>query len=126
LSIFPTNLGWFGLLGRDSRLITVLAGHISEANVRRAASELTDLKLDGREIGDKKLESRAASPDRAATAWVNGSTLTTYCSIVRVDPIFKCECSKPYGEFATERRSVTVVWPKRRDIRALHAPWGAS
>jgi methylated-DNA-[protein]-cysteine S-methyltransferase len=36
LSIFPTNLGWFGLLGRDSRLVTVVVGHASADDVRRA------------------------------------------------------------------------------------------
>jgi len=36
LSIFPTNLGWFGLLGRDSRLVAVLVGHASADDVRRA------------------------------------------------------------------------------------------
>jgi methylated-DNA-[protein]-cysteine S-methyltransferase len=36
MSIFPTNLGWFGLLGRDSRLVTVLVGHASADDVRRA------------------------------------------------------------------------------------------
>ena len=53
LSIFPTNLGWFGLLGRDSRLIAVLAGHISETDVRHAGGELADLKLDSREIHEQ-------------------------------------------------------------------------
>jgi methylated-DNA-[protein]-cysteine S-methyltransferase len=38
LSIFPTNLGWFGLLGRDSRLVSVIVGHASAAEVRRAAA----------------------------------------------------------------------------------------
>jgi methylated-DNA-[protein]-cysteine S-methyltransferase len=38
LSIFQTNFGWFGLLGRESRLVAVLAGHISAAEVRRAAA----------------------------------------------------------------------------------------
>jgi methylated-DNA-[protein]-cysteine S-methyltransferase len=37
LSIFTTNLGWFGLLGRGGRLIAVIAGHGSAAEVRRAA-----------------------------------------------------------------------------------------
>ena len=37
LSIFPTSLGWFGLLGSDARLVAVIAGHGSEAEVRRAA-----------------------------------------------------------------------------------------
>ena len=36
LSIFPTNLGWFGLLGRDSRLVSVTVGHASADDVRRA------------------------------------------------------------------------------------------
>jgi len=36
LSIFPTNLGWFGLLGRANRLAAVIAGHGSAAEVRRA------------------------------------------------------------------------------------------
>ncbi len=37
LSIFPTNLGWFGLLGRNARLVAVIAGHGSAVEVRRAA-----------------------------------------------------------------------------------------
>jgi methylated-DNA-[protein]-cysteine S-methyltransferase len=37
LSIFPTNLGWFGLLGSDSLLISVFVGHGSADEVRRAA-----------------------------------------------------------------------------------------
>lgn len=37
LSIFPTNLGWFGLLGRDQRLVSVFIGHVSENEVRRIA-----------------------------------------------------------------------------------------
>ena len=37
LSVFPTNLGWFGLLERNSRLARVLVGHASAAEVRRAA-----------------------------------------------------------------------------------------
>jgi methylated-DNA-[protein]-cysteine S-methyltransferase len=41
LSIFPTNLGWFGLLGRDGRLVAVIAGHGSAAEVRRAAGAFT-------------------------------------------------------------------------------------
>src|SRR5262245_55170178 len=36
LSIFPTNLGWIGLLGRDLRLVAVLIGHASADDVRRA------------------------------------------------------------------------------------------
>ena len=36
LSIFPTNLGWFGLLGRQERLVSVFIGHGSETEVRRA------------------------------------------------------------------------------------------
>ena len=40
LSIFPTNLGWFGLLGRGSRLLSVLIGHVSADEVRRAAARL--------------------------------------------------------------------------------------
>ena len=37
LSIFPTNLGWFGLLGRDALLFSVFVGHGSADEVRRAA-----------------------------------------------------------------------------------------
>jgi methylated-DNA-[protein]-cysteine S-methyltransferase len=37
LSIFPTNLGWFGLLGRDAPLVSVWVGHASADEVRRAA-----------------------------------------------------------------------------------------
>jgi len=43
ISIFPTNLGWFGLLGNDSQLAAVWIGHSSEEQVRRAARQrLTD------------------------------------------------------------------------------------
>jgi methylated-DNA-[protein]-cysteine S-methyltransferase len=38
LSIFPTNLGWFGLMGQESRLVRVLAGHSSAEEVRRDLS----------------------------------------------------------------------------------------
>ncbi|MBI3864572.1 MAG: MGMT family protein [Planctomycetia bacterium] len=38
LSIFPTNLGWFGLLGRADLLLGVLVGHASAPEVRRAAA----------------------------------------------------------------------------------------
>lgn len=38
LSIFATNLGWFGLLGVDEQLVSVFAGHISANEVRRAAA----------------------------------------------------------------------------------------
>jgi methylated-DNA-[protein]-cysteine S-methyltransferase len=41
LSIFPTNLGWFGLLGKNSRLASVLVGHASADEVRRAAARQT-------------------------------------------------------------------------------------
>jgi methylated-DNA-[protein]-cysteine S-methyltransferase len=37
LSVFPTNLGWFGLLGRNSLLESVIVGHASADEVRRAA-----------------------------------------------------------------------------------------
>lgn len=40
LAIFPTNLGWFGLLGRDARLVAVIAGHGSAIEVRRAAGAI--------------------------------------------------------------------------------------
>jgi methylated-DNA-[protein]-cysteine S-methyltransferase len=36
LSIFPTNLGWFGLIGRENLLVSMTAGHVSAAAVRRA------------------------------------------------------------------------------------------
>jgi len=42
LSVFPTNLGWFGLLGRRSRLMAVWAGHVSAAEVRRTARSAVD------------------------------------------------------------------------------------
>jgi methylated-DNA-[protein]-cysteine S-methyltransferase len=38
LSIFPTNFGWFGLLGRDSRLVAVTIGHASANEVRGACA----------------------------------------------------------------------------------------
>jgi methylated-DNA-[protein]-cysteine S-methyltransferase len=53
LSIFPTNLGWFGLLGLNSRLISVWAGHICDADVHRAAGDLGDLAIDSREIREQ-------------------------------------------------------------------------
>ncbi|MBS0264351.1 MAG: methylated-DNA--[protein]-cysteine S-methyltransferase [Planctomycetes bacterium] len=37
LSIFPTNIGWFGLIGHGTHLLSVMAGHVSAAEVRRAA-----------------------------------------------------------------------------------------
>jgi len=37
LSVFPTNLGWFGLLGSESQLVSVWIGHASADEVRRAA-----------------------------------------------------------------------------------------
>lgn len=44
LSIFPTNLGWFGILGRDSRLLSVWIGHASADDVRRVVGrQLADL-----------------------------------------------------------------------------------
>ena len=39
LSIFPTNLGWFGLIGCDERLVSVLVGHASADDVRRACRQ---------------------------------------------------------------------------------------
>jgi methylated-DNA-[protein]-cysteine S-methyltransferase len=42
LSIFPTNLGWFGLLGRDARLLAVWAGHGSAAEVHCTADALAE------------------------------------------------------------------------------------
>jgi methylated-DNA-[protein]-cysteine S-methyltransferase len=46
LSIFPTNFGWFGLLGRGPRLMAVWAGHASADEVRRAARTSAILELD--------------------------------------------------------------------------------
>jgi len=37
LAIFPTNLGWFGLLGVEERLVWMQIGHASADEVRRAA-----------------------------------------------------------------------------------------
>lgn len=37
LSIFPTNLGWLGLVGEAKRLAAVLVGHASADDVRKAA-----------------------------------------------------------------------------------------
>jgi methylated-DNA-[protein]-cysteine S-methyltransferase len=46
LSVFPTNLGWFGLLGRDELLLSVMAGHASADEVRRAARRrLVEMRL---------------------------------------------------------------------------------
>lgn len=48
LSIFPTNLGWFGLLGVGGRLFSVQIGHASNAEVRRAAAKhLAEVGLAG-------------------------------------------------------------------------------
>ena len=43
LSIFRTNLGWFGLLGRKNRLVSITAGHLSEVEVRRAAAVKSEI-----------------------------------------------------------------------------------
>lgn len=37
LSIFPTNLGWWGLVGQPPRLLRVFFGHASADEVRRTA-----------------------------------------------------------------------------------------
>jgi methylated-DNA-[protein]-cysteine S-methyltransferase len=37
LSVFPSNLGWFGLLGRGKRLALVMVGHASADEIRRRA-----------------------------------------------------------------------------------------
>src|SRR5262249_55072487 len=37
LSVFPTNLGWFGLVGESRRLVALLVGHASADDVRSAA-----------------------------------------------------------------------------------------
>ncbi|MGE5192307.1 MAG: methylated-DNA--[protein]-cysteine S-methyltransferase [Deltaproteobacteria bacterium] len=50
LSIFPTNLGWFGLLGRDSRLVAVMAGHASADEVRHACRRRLEEMSDGPNI----------------------------------------------------------------------------
>ena len=39
LSIFPTNLGWFGLLGANRRILGLLIGHISASEVREAVRQ---------------------------------------------------------------------------------------
>jgi methylated-DNA-[protein]-cysteine S-methyltransferase len=38
LHVFPTNLGWFAILGVEQRLVAVFIGHTSEAEVRRAVA----------------------------------------------------------------------------------------
>lgn len=38
LHVFPTNLGWFGILGINQRLMSVFIGHASEAEVRQAVA----------------------------------------------------------------------------------------
>jgi len=50
LSIFPTNLGWFGLLGEESHLVSVLAGHASANDVRRALSRQSQQSAGGVEV----------------------------------------------------------------------------
>jgi methylated-DNA-[protein]-cysteine S-methyltransferase len=37
LSIFPTSIGWFGLVGAGGRLVRILFGHSSADEVREAA-----------------------------------------------------------------------------------------
>lgn len=73
LTIFPTNLGWFGLLGLDSRLIAVIAGHISAAEVRRAAGSLARLAIESSEFHEKNW-----SPDLR-------SRIERYCLGDRID-----------------------------------------
>ena len=36
LSVFPTDIGWMGIAGRDNRVRSVLVGHPSAASVRKA------------------------------------------------------------------------------------------
>ena len=43
ISVFPTELGWFGLLGADSSVCGLVIGHASEDEVRRAAGDLGKL-----------------------------------------------------------------------------------
>jgi len=42
LSVFLTNLGWFGLVGIDERLMAVFIGHASENDVHRAVARQFD------------------------------------------------------------------------------------
>ena len=38
LHVFPTNLGWFAILGVEQRLAAVFVGHASDADVRQAVA----------------------------------------------------------------------------------------
>lgn len=46
LSIFPSALGWFGLIGRDGVVRHVLVGHPSEKHVRKAAFQIGQIERD--------------------------------------------------------------------------------
>ncbi len=47
MSIFPTNLGWFGFLGHEVGLLSVLIGHATADEVRQQAIQrLVDAKVD--------------------------------------------------------------------------------
>ena len=41
LSVFPTEIGWMGIAGRDNRVQSVLVGHPSAASVRKAVRTST-------------------------------------------------------------------------------------
>jgi len=47
LAIFPTNLGWFGLLGSGEQLVWIQIGHASADEVRRAARRFLSEAADG-------------------------------------------------------------------------------
>ncbi|REJ95452.1 MAG: methylated-DNA--[protein]-cysteine S-methyltransferase [Planctomycetota bacterium] len=42
LSIFPTDLGWFGLLGRGESVLRLCFGHVGPAEVRQALAGCVD------------------------------------------------------------------------------------
>jgi methylated-DNA-[protein]-cysteine S-methyltransferase len=48
LAVFPTNLGWFGLLGSADQLVWIQIGHASADEVRRAARRFVGHAADGR------------------------------------------------------------------------------
>ena len=45
LSVFPTELGWFALVGADDRLTLITIGHDSERDARKAAQRKMQARL---------------------------------------------------------------------------------
>jgi methylated-DNA-[protein]-cysteine S-methyltransferase len=52
LAIFPTNLGWFGLLGSGDQLVWIQIGHASADEVRRAVRRFLGEAADGSALSE--------------------------------------------------------------------------